>query len=329
MQTIIVGRDYAAQDTLANLIREEMKRGQSGVVITTGDRLIESAVHSWKETQHAQRWEKFHWIELEYGAPFSFPVNLLQTPKALMEVWRSLGLPGYLELQEAVSWYTHREETATIFKLNDYFLLQRVKENRRASLPEWVIGEAISFLAPLKAQVGQTENRITMKRWLEEGHWVFFDVKQLEPKLQAFFAEYVAVLYENERDGQSAFVVNGIPPSVRIQQFENLFGAFPDVDELENWIRDNRERRFTIFSTTAEEAKRLNDLNMVSMHTDTASLKPRECIQTGRTGVRRTFVSPRVNPSVSASLKHQIQEKDGPPRERILSLLHEQQDAGW
>lgn len=325
MQTIIAGQDDAAQDYLADRIRDAMHAEMGGIVVTADPRLIHASVQSWKEWQRS--WNRIHWIDLDYGASLGFPMNVMQTPKALLDVWASLHLPGYAEFQNAVWWYSHREETATVFDLNDYFLLRRVKECRTASLAELIIGEVLSLLAPLKMQLGQQENRLEMRRWLEEGHWVFFGVSHLEPKLQEFIAEYMAVLYENEQNDQSTFVVNGVPPSARVQRFENLVGAFSHVDDWENWVGDNRERRFTLFSTTAEEAKRLNDLGIVSVNTDTSSLKPREFIQTGQMGERRSFVSQRADPSVSAALRHQIQERDGFPRERVLSLLLEREVA--
>ncbi len=328
MQTLIIGRDIAMQDYLANQIRGEMQAGKAGIVVAADSHLIESAVHSWKDVHHAHGWEQFHWIQLGYSASFSFPMNLTQTPKALLDTWSALHLPGYVEFQEAVFWYAHREETATIFELNDYFLLQRFKETRGVNLGELIIEEAISLFSPLKPQVGQRENRINMRHWLEDGHWIFFDVSQLEQTLRNFIAEYMSILYENEQNDQSVFITNGIPPFPRIQRFENLISIFSHMDDWENWIRENQERRFVLFSTTAEEAKRLNDLGIASINTDASSLKPREFISVCQAGEQRSFVPQRENPPVSASLKHQIQEKDGFPRERVLSLLREQEEVG-
>ncbi len=324
MQTVMVGQDDAAQDYLADRVRDAMQAGMGGIVVTADSRLIHASVQAWKEWKRT--WNQIHWADLDYGASFGFPMNVMQTPKALLDTWASLRLPGYAEFRKAAWWYAHREETATVFDLHDYILLRRVKENRQSvSWPELIVDEALSWFTPLKVQLGQQDNRLDMRRWLEERHWVFFDVSQLEPKLRAFVAEYIAILFENETESRGVFVVNGMEPSARMRRFEPLLVAVSHVEGLGDWLQEKSERILTLFATNAQEAKRLNDLGIVSAKTDTASFKAREFIQVSRTGQRRSFVSQRADSSVSASLKHQIQQKDGLPRERILSLLREGQ----
>ena len=289
MPTYVMGQEIATVSYFVSQIKAGMNSGKGGVVIANNTAILHGAVQVFKEAHLP--WKLLHWIEMDYAAPFVFPMNVLHTPLAFFEAWKALDFVGAFAIDEVVSHFVHREENGTLFDWPSFTLGERMqRKNTSATLTDVVMDEVLALLTPLKLQLAQKENQVAMKMWLEERHWVLVDVSMLEPNLQRFIAQYLGYCFAQE---------------------------------------DNKNARF--FTYIGEEVPILHDLSHVICQTEeTPTLEEKSSLillphspDSIVYQVSGQFCTPswlKAEPiiPISVSLRHQLQSKDGVTREQAL-----------
>ncbi len=204
MPTYVMGQEIAAVSYFVSQIKTAMHVGKGGVVIANNSAIFHGAVQAFKDTHLP--WKLMHWVEMDYAAPFVFPMNVLQTPHAFLEAWKALDFIGTFAMEEVVSHFVHREENGTIFDWPSFTLGERMqRKNTSATLTDVIMDEVLALLTPLKLQLAQQENRVAMKSWVEDRHWVLFDVSMLDPNLQRFIAQYLGLCFAQEDNKNASF----------------------------------------------------------------------------------------------------------------------------